>query len=98
MAALSAPAEFHRVELELAGDYLTMTEIAEILSRAVGVPLTAPDMTEDQARAAGMGDMGATHEFVEVVGQPARPEFARARGIDVTSFEEWAHEHLRTAA
>ncbi|MYW05688.1 NmrA family NAD(P)-binding protein [Streptomyces sp. SID3343] len=96
-AAISAPAEFHRVELELAGDYLTMTEIAEILSRAMGVRLTAPDMTEEQARAAGMGDMGATHEFLEVVGQPARPRFARELGIDPTGFEEWAHEHLRTA-
>ncbi|MFE4693176.1 NmrA family NAD(P)-binding protein [Streptomyces sp. NPDC056749] len=97
-AAVSAPVEFHRVELELAGDYLTMTEIAEILSGAVGVPLTAPDMTEEQARAAGMGDMGATHQFMEVVGQPARPQFARALGIEPTSFEEWAHERLRTAA
>lgn len=97
-AALAAPAEFHRVELELASDYLTMTAIAEILSRALGVPLSAPDMTEAQARAAGMGDMGATHEFMEVVGQPARPEFARALGIDLTSFEEWAREHLRAAA
>ncbi|MFE3203105.1 NmrA family NAD(P)-binding protein [Embleya sp. NPDC059237] len=97
-AAMSAPAEFHRVELELAGDYLTMAEIAEILSRAVGVPLSAPDMTEEQARAAGMGDMGATHEFIQVVGQPARPRFARALGIEPTGFEEWAHEHLRTAA
>jgi uncharacterized protein YbjT (DUF2867 family) len=97
-AALSAPAEFHRVELELSSDYLTMTEIAEILSRALGVPLTAPDMTEEQARAAGMGDIGATHEFMEVVGQPARPQFARALGIDLTGFEEWAHEHLQAAA
>ncbi|MGW9206147.1 NmrA family NAD(P)-binding protein [Embleya sp. NPDC055664] len=97
-AAMSAPVEFHRVELELAGDYLTMAEIAEILSRAVGVPLSAPDMTEEQARAAGMGDMGATHEFIQVVGQPARPRFARALGIEPTGFEEWAHEHLRTAA
>ncbi|MDL9948161.1 NmrA family NAD(P)-binding protein [Gordonia sp. ABSL11-1] len=97
-AALSAPAEFHRVELELASDYLTMTEIAKILSRALGVPLTAPDMNEEQARGAGMGDMGATHEFMEIVGQPARPQFARALGIDLTSFEEWAHEHLRTPA
>ncbi|MFC4330639.1 NmrA family NAD(P)-binding protein [Streptomyces andamanensis] len=97
-AALSAPAEFHRVELELAGDHLTMTEIAEILSRALGVPLTAPDMTEEQARAAGMGDMGATHEFMEVFGQPARPRFARALGIEPTGFEEWAHTHLRAAA
>ncbi|MCX5402296.1 NmrA family NAD(P)-binding protein [Streptomyces sp. NBC_00102] len=97
-AAISAPAAFHRMELELASDYLTMTEIAEILSRATGVPLTAPDMTEEQARAAGMGDMGATHAFMEAVGHPARPQFARALGIDVTSFEEWAHQHLRNTA
>ncbi|MFE5242456.1 MULTISPECIES: NmrA family NAD(P)-binding protein [unclassified Streptomyces] len=97
-AAVSAPAEFHRVELELASDYLTMTEIAKILSDALGVPLTAPDMTEEQARAAGMGDMGATHEFMEVVGQPARPRFARALGIDLTSFEDWAYERLRAVA
>lgn len=86
------------MELELSSDHLTMNEIAEVLSRALGVPLTAPDMTEEQARAAGMGDMGATHEFMEVVGQPARPQFARALGIDLTSFEEWAHENLRAAA
>lgn len=97
-AALSAPADFHRVELELAGDYQTMTAIAETLSRALGVPLTAPDMTEEQARAAGMGDMGATHEFMEVVGQPARPRFARSLGIDLTTFEQWAHERVRNAA
>ncbi|MFJ8924598.1 Uncharacterized conserved protein YbjT, contains NAD(P)-binding and DUF2867 domains [Streptomyces sp. LamerLS-316] len=97
-AALSAPAAFHRVELELAGDHLTMTEIAEILSRALGVPLSAPDMTEEQARAAGMGDMGATHAFMEAVGQPARPRFARELGLDVTGFEQWAHEHLRATA
>ncbi|MFJ3899835.1 NmrA family NAD(P)-binding protein [Streptomyces sp. NPDC090083] len=97
-AALSAPAEWHRVELELASDRLTMTRIADVLSRALGVPLAAPDMTEEQARAAGMGDMGATHAFMDAVGQPARPQFAQARGIELTSFEEWAHEHLRPVA
>lgn len=42
-----------------------------------------------------MGNMGATHEFMEVVGQPARPQFARALGNGLTSLKEWAHEHLR---
>ncbi|MEU4226254.1 hypothetical protein AB0F17_18300 [Nonomuraea sp. NPDC026600] len=31
-------------------------------------------------------------------GRPARPEYARALGIPLTTFEEWAHEHLRAAA
>ena len=35
---------------------------------------------------------------MNVVGQPARPEYARALGIPLTTFEEWAHEHLRAAA
>ncbi|WP_369215561.1 NmrA/HSCARG family protein [Streptomyces flavofungini] len=93
-AAFSAPEQYHRMELELAGDYLTMTQIAEILSGALGVPLSAPDMTEEQARAAGMPDMGATHAYVDEVGQPARPESVRALGIEPTSFEQWAREHL----
>ncbi|MEU1293229.1 NmrA family NAD(P)-binding protein [Streptomyces sp. NPDC005840] len=93
-AALSAPAKFHQVELELASDHLPMTEIAAILSRALGVPLSAPDMTEEEARAAGMGDMGASHAFMDEVGQPARPRFARELGIELTSFEEWAREEL----
>ncbi|NEB80865.1 NmrA family NAD(P)-binding protein [Streptomyces sp. SID14478] len=97
-AALCAPEKYHRVELELAGDYLTMTQIADILSRALGVPLAAPDMTEDEARAAGMPDMGASHRFLDEVGQPARPQFARALGLELTSFQQWTREHLRVDA
>ncbi|OZM72463.1 NmrA family protein [Amycolatopsis antarctica] len=93
-AAILAPERFHRVELELASDYLTMTEIAGILSRTLGAELTAPDMTEAEATAAGMPGMGAAHELMNVVGQPARPEYARALGIPTTGFEEWARRHL----
>ncbi|MDT0471190.1 NmrA/HSCARG family protein [Streptomyces sp. DSM 41014] len=93
-AALCAPEKYHRVELELAGDRLTMTQIADTLSRALGVRVSAPDMTEDQARAAGMPAMGASHRFLDEVGQPARPEFARALGIEPTSFEQWTREVL----
>ncbi|MEV4753225.1 NmrA/HSCARG family protein [Streptosporangium sp. NPDC049248] len=98
-AAVAAPQRFDGVELELAGDHLTMTEIAEVLSRALGTELTAPDMTEEEAIAAGMPVWaGISHEHMNVAGQPARPEYARALGIPLTSFEEWAHEHLRATA
>ena len=50
-----------------------MTEIAEVLSRALGTPLSAPDMTEEEALAAGMPAMGASHEWLNVAGQPGRP-------------------------
>lgn len=96
-AAVAEPERFDRVELELASDYLSMTEIAEVLSKALDTPLTAPDMTEEQAMAAGMPPMGASHAFMNVEGQPARPEYARALGIALTGFESWADQHMRSS-
>ncbi|MFH9071268.1 NmrA family NAD(P)-binding protein [Streptomyces alboflavus] len=96
--AIVEPERFDRVELELASDYLSMTEIAEALSRALGTPLSAPDMTEEEALAAGMPAMGAHHEWLNVAGQPGRPQYARDLGIPLTSFEEWAQEHMRSTA
>ncbi|MEH0573895.1 NmrA family NAD(P)-binding protein [Streptomyces sp. B21-108] len=94
-AAVADPDRFHRVELELASDYLTMTQIADVLSRVLGVPLSAPDMTEAEALAAGMPPMGASHDRLNVTGQPARPQYATALGIPLTSFETWTRHHLR---
>ncbi len=89
-AAIAEPERFHRVELELASDYRSMAEIAPILSRVLGVPLPVPDMTVEEALAAGMPPMGFSHAMLNALGQPARPEFARELGIPLTSFEEWA--------
>ncbi|MDP9795433.1 uncharacterized protein YbjT (DUF2867 family) [Catenuloplanes nepalensis] len=94
-AAFTDPGRFDRVELELASDYRTMTEIAATLSRALGTPIAAPDMTEAEALAAGMPPYAVlSHAFLDAVGQPARPEFARALGIPLTSFETWANSAL----
>ncbi|MET4922418.1 NmrA/HSCARG family protein [Streptomyces sp. PSRA5] len=97
-AAIAAPERFDGVELELASDYLTMTDIAKVLSRNLGAELTAPDMTEEEATAAGMPAMGLGQAHVNEHPQPARPEFARALGIPLTTFEDWAHDHLRATA
>ncbi|MFQ6396884.1 NmrA/HSCARG family protein [Nocardia sp. KC 131] len=97
-AAITAPERFHRVELELASDYLSMTEIAEILSRTLGTHLVAPDMTEEQALAAGMPTFGVALEWLNVAGQPGRPRYARDLGIPLTSFEKWAQQHMRASA
>ncbi|RKT84596.1 Uncharacterized conserved protein YbjT, contains NAD(P)-binding and DUF2867 domains [Saccharopolyspora antimicrobica] len=94
-AAIAEPERFDRAELELASDLLSMREIAEVLSRVLGTRLSAPDMTEEQAVAAGMPPMGAGHEWLNTAEQPARPEFARDLGIPLTSFEAWAQEHMR---
>jgi uncharacterized protein YbjT (DUF2867 family) len=70
-AAIAAPERFDGLELELASDYLPMTAIAEILSRTLGTHVSAPDMTEEQALAAGMPAMGVSHGWMNVAGQPA---------------------------
>ncbi|WP_335973995.1 NmrA family NAD(P)-binding protein [Streptomyces sp. CA2R106] len=92
--AIADPDRFHQVELELAGDRLTMTQIARTLSAVSGVPVTAPAMTVAEALAAGMPSWGAGHIWTDQVGQPARPEFARALGIPLTTFAEWARTHV----
>lgn len=52
-------------------------------------------MTEEEAVAAGMPEWaGITHEQMHVAGQPAHPGYARALGISLTTFAEWAREHL----
>ena len=94
-AAFADPARFHRVELELASEMMTMMRIAEVLSRVLGVELTAPDMTAEEAIAAGAPPFAVRHEWQNEVGHPARPEFARALGIPLTSFADWAESHLR---
>ncbi|MCG5469476.1 NmrA/HSCARG family protein [Micromonospora sp. LAH09] len=98
-AAIAEPDRFHRVELELASDFLTMTEIAKALSDALGTELTAPDMTEEEAIAAGMPEWaGVSHEQRNVFTQPARPEYARALGIPLTTFAEWTRDALRESS
>ncbi|MEU5743322.1 NmrA family NAD(P)-binding protein [Streptomyces tendae] len=93
-AAVAEPERFDRVELELASDLLTMREIAEILSGRLGTTLTPPDMTEDEAVAAGMPDMGFGQASLNEHPQPALPRFARDLGIPLTPFRNWARTHL----
>ncbi|GAB3447281.1 NmrA family NAD(P)-binding protein [Actinophytocola sediminis] len=97
-AAIADPERFDRLELEFASDYLSMTEIASVLSRVLGTPLSAPDMTEQEAIAAGMPPMGATHEWLNRTGQPGRPRYASDLGLPLTSFDTWADEHLHASA
>ncbi|GAB3741360.1 NmrA/HSCARG family protein [Amycolatopsis oliviviridis] len=93
-AAIAEPERFTGIELELASDFLTMTEIAEVLSEVLGTRLAAPDMTVEQATAAGMPPMGASHEWLNVIGQPGRPEYARDLGLPLTGFATWARKYL----
>lgn len=94
-AAITAPDRFNGIELELASDYLSMTEIAQILSRALGEHITAPDMTVEEALEAGMPPMGTSLEWINEAGQPARPEPAKNLGIPLTTFKKWTQTHMQ---
>jgi len=95
-AAITNPDKFHEVELELASDYLSMTEIAETLSKTLNIPLTAPNMTTEEALAAGMPPMGTALDRLNVAGQPGRPHYATDLGIPITTFATWTKQHLTT--
>ncbi|WP_328720500.1 NmrA/HSCARG family protein [Streptomyces sp. NBC_00247] len=97
-AAVAEPERFDGVELELASDSLTMVDIAGVLSRRLGTEVTAPDLTGEEAVAAGMPDMGFGQAHINEYPQPALPEFARSLGIPLTTFEAWTRAHLRAVA
>ncbi|MFT2015219.1 NmrA family NAD(P)-binding protein [Streptomyces sp. 796.1] len=96
-AAVADPQRFSGVELELASDLRTVAEVTAVLAERLGVPLTAPEFTEEEARAAGMPESGFGQSHLNEHPQPARPEFARALGLTPTPFAEWARAHLHPA-
>ena len=94
-AAIAAPARFSNVELELAGDVLRMKQIAAVLSGAMRISLSAPDLTADRAVAQGvMPLLVVGQEGTNKMPAPAKPEFAHAFGLPTTNFQTWAQETL----
>jgi uncharacterized protein YbjT (DUF2867 family) len=97
-AAFADPARWHGVDLNLAGDRLTMTEVAAILSEVLGRPVPAPVLTPDEAVARGLPEMMVPmRQWTDLMGSPARPEQAHAYGLRTTDFREWAAPHLARA-
>jgi uncharacterized protein YbjT (DUF2867 family) len=97
-AALSDPARFNGVTLQLAGDLLTLPQIVEILSRLDGKEYVVQAGTVEEAVAAGLHPgvaRGMTYMNVSPV--LARPEIARSFGLSPMSFDAWARRQRGTA-
>ncbi|WP_432825563.1 NmrA/HSCARG family protein [Dactylosporangium sp. CA-092794] len=89
--AIADPQKFHGVTVDLAGDYLPMTEIARILSEAWAARIELPALSPAEALAQGLiPELVNGHEWMNEVGSPARPEHARALGIPTTLLRDWA--------
>jgi len=90
-SAFADPGRFDGRDVQLAGDLLTMTEIAAVLTEALGRPIEAPVLTAPEAVQRGMHPaMASMMEWSNEVGNPARPEHAREFGLPMTDFRTWA--------
>ncbi|MFI8527343.1 NmrA family NAD(P)-binding protein [Promicromonospora sukumoe] len=93
--AFTEPGRLDRMDVELAGEMLTMTETAEILSEVLGRPVSAPVLTPHEAVERGMlPAMVNGVERINANGTPARPEHVRALGLPTTDFRTWARRTL----
>ncbi|WP_223643602.1 NmrA family NAD(P)-binding protein [Corallococcus sp. EGB] len=96
-AAINDPSKFHGVTLQLAGDLLTLPQIAEVLSRVDGKEYVAQSATIEEAVAAGLHPgvaQGMT--YMNVAPVLARPEIARSYGLSPMSFETWVRQRRVT--
>ncbi|MFE7507701.1 NmrA family NAD(P)-binding protein [Promicromonospora sp. NPDC057488] len=93
--AFTEPGRLDGMEVELAGEMLTMTETAEILGEVTGRPVSAPVLTPQEAVERGMlPAMVNGVERINANGTPARPEHVRALGLPTTDFRTWAQRTL----
>lgn len=90
-AAIADPERFNKVDLELAGDRLTIPAIAAILSDVLGTPIPAPELSREEAISQGLlPQLAVSHEWNNIAGMPARPEDARTLGLSPVTFKTWA--------
>ncbi|MEU5637645.1 NmrA/HSCARG family protein [Streptomyces rishiriensis] len=89
-AAVADPEKFHEAEIELAGDALTHTEIADTLSKAVGREITAVFVSREEQEQRLGAPTADSQIWNDRVGYPARPHHAARYGLTTTTFEQWA--------
>lgn len=94
--AIQDPGRFTDDPIELAGDWMTLPEIAEILSRTGFGEVKA--RTASRAELLERGQFEGwieTQEWMNFVGYPARPEAMLSRGLVPTGFTAWAQRQAK---
>ena len=93
--AFTEPGRLDGMDVELAGEMLTMTETAAILSEVTGRTISAPVLSPLEAVERGMlPAMVNSVERINANGTPARPEDVRALGLPTTDLRTWARRNL----
>lgn len=93
-AAVLDPERFNGAAIGLAGERLTMGEIAGVLSDATGRSIVARTVTPDEALARGQYPPWVTYQqWLVASGYPAMPAELEAFGIQPLTLAAWAREH-----
>lgn len=93
-AALSDPARFNGKTIELAGDSLTLSEIAETLAQTVEVPVVARSVSAAEAIADGQpAKWVRSQEWINEIGYNVDETRFGAFGLEATTFAAWASTH-----
>jgi uncharacterized protein YbjT (DUF2867 family) len=93
-SAFEHPEQFNKKDITIAGESLTMTEVAEILSRVTGKRVTSEFVSREQAveRGLPLGTVNSQDYMIEV-GFQTDIEGLKQYGVPLTSFEDWALRH-----
>jgi len=93
-AAFMAPCDFAGQEIDLAGDALTMQEVAAVLSATLGRGVASLSLTPAQALARGMSaGWVRSQEWSNEVGYQADIAALAHWGVPLTQFAAWARRH-----
>ncbi|MEQ1808301.1 MAG: NmrA family NAD(P)-binding protein [Terricaulis sp.] len=85
-AAIAEPAQFNGRAVELAGDALTLPQIAALLGADIEVQTNTPEIEIGRGRSAGWV---LSQQWLNAFGYPARPSDMRTFGLQPTTFAEW---------
>lgn len=92
-AAFADPDRFHAREIDLAGDRLTMREVADAIARATSSRVVARHVSV-QAVAAGIhSGLAESQRWASVEGYRVDPARARGWGVDLEDMVGWAARH-----
>ena len=95
-SAFAEPARFDRKSIDLAGDTLTMNDVAVVLGRALGKTVAVKSVSPAEAQQAGLfATWVRAQEWINEVGYHVDIAELAAYGIPLTSFATWVQRHAR---
>lgn len=93
-AAFESPVQFNGKTIELAGDSITMSEVAVILSRVSGKQVLSFSLSTAEAIAQGMHPSVVNSQaYRNQVGFEVDIEALKLYGIPLTAFDKWSHKY-----